>query len=79
MKSFMTLIGIIFVIYGIGTLAYNGFTYNSRNQNNRFNVTAVTTETQQTLYFTPLAGGLSLALGTLILVLSQRGKRSKKR
>jgi uncharacterized membrane protein len=73
MKSTSTLVGILLIIVGVVTLAYQGFTYTQREQIVKIGDIQLTADTQKTIYFPPWLGGLSLVAG-VVLVVSGRTK-----
>lgn len=72
MKSTTGIIGIILIILGIGTLAYQGVTYTQREKIAQIGDIQVTADTQKTIYFPPLLGGLSLVAGIVLVVISRK-------
>jgi uncharacterized membrane protein len=72
MKSTINLIGILLIIMGIVTLAYQGFTYTKHEQIAQIGDVQITADTQKTVYFPPLLGGLSLAAGIILVVIGRR-------
>lgn len=72
MKSLLNLIAVLLIIFGIFSLAYNGFTYKSEDNVAKVGNVAVTAETQKTVYLSPMVGGLSLAAGIVLLLLTRR-------
>ena len=73
MKSLTNLAGILLIIFGIATLAYQGFTYTKHENVAQIGDMKITADTQKTVYFPPLLGGLSLAAGIILVVVSRRG------
>lgn len=72
MKSTTGIIGIILIILGIGALAYQGITYTQHEKIAQIGDLQVTADTQKTVYFPPLLGGLSLVAGIILVVVSRR-------
>jgi uncharacterized membrane protein len=72
MKAPLAFIGIILIVLGIAILAYQGFTYTKRETVAQIGNVQVTADTQKTVYFPPIAGGVSLVAGIIILIVSQR-------
>jgi len=66
------IIGIILIIFGIITLAYQGFTYTKQEKVAQFGDLQVTSETQKTVHVPPLLGGLSLAVGIFLIIMDRR-------
>lgn len=76
MKSLVTLVGILLIIFGIGTLAYKGYSYNTQEKIAQIGDVKVTAEHTKTVYFPPMLGGVSLVAG-IILVVVGRSSRFK--
>jgi uncharacterized membrane protein len=73
MKSITNLIGILLIVLGILSLAYQGFTYTKHEKVAQLGDLKVTADTQKTVYFPPLLGGLSLVAGVVLIVVARRG------
>jgi uncharacterized membrane protein len=71
MKSSISLVGILLIIFGIAVLAYQGFTYTKKEQIAKIGDVEITADTQKTVYFPPLLGGLSLAGGIVLVVVGR--------
>jgi len=71
MKS-LTLIGILFIIIGGLSLAYQGFTYTQKEQVAQVGSLQVTADTQKTVYFPPILGGLGIAVGLVLVVIGRK-------
>ena len=63
-----TLIGIVLIVLGIVAFAYQGITYTSREKIIDIGPIQATAETQKTIPFSPLLGGLAL-VGGIVLVM----------
>ena len=72
MKSMTSTIGIILMIIGILTLAYGGFTYTKQEKVAEIGNVQVTADTQKTVYFPPLFGGLSFVAGLVLVVVGRK-------
>lgn len=73
MKSLTSIIGIILIIVGILALAYQGITYTQQEKIAQIGDLKITADTQKTVYFPPILGGLSIVAG-IVLVLVGRKK-----
>lgn len=73
MKTLITLVGIIFMVVGIGALTYRGYTYTTQEKVAQLGDIQVTAENRKTVYFPPLLGGLSLAAGIVLVVIGRAG------
>lgn len=74
MKNIITIIGILFIIFGIAVFGYRGFTYKEKEKVAQIGTLQITATTEKKVSFPPILGGLSLAAG-LILVVVGRIKR----
>lgn len=72
MKTTTGVIGIILIILGILTLTYQGFTYTQREKVAEIGDVQVTADTEKTVHFPPILGGLSLVAGIILVVVSRR-------
>ena len=66
MKSF-TLIGIILLVVGCLALAYQGFTYTTREKVIDVGPVQVTAEKEKTISLPPLIGALAVGTGAVFL------------
>jgi hypothetical protein len=64
--------GLILVGLGIIMLAYQGFSYTSREKVIDFGPVQVTTEKTHSLPLPPIVGGIALAAGVVLLALQGR-------
>jgi hypothetical protein len=74
MRSLTTLVGIILVIAGIFFLAYQGFTYTQKEKVAQLGSLQVTANTEKTVYFPPMLGGISLAAGIVLVIIARVGR-----
>ena len=72
MKSFITMLGILLIVVGVAGLAYQGITYTQREQVLQLGDLKVTADTQKTIYFPPVFGGLVLVAGIILVVIGKR-------
>ena len=72
MKSITSIIGILLIIIGILTLAYQGFTYTEHQNIAQIGDVKVTADTQKTVYFPPIFGGLSLIAGIILVITARK-------
>lgn len=73
MKSIINLVGILLIVFGIIVLGYQGMTYTKKEKIAEIGDLQVTANTEKTIYFPPVVGGLSLVAG-VILILAGRKK-----
>jgi len=77
MKNLITIVGIILILFGIGTFAYKGFNYNTQEKVLQIGDVQVTAEKEKSVYFPPILGGTSIAVGVILLVISRIGRNNK--
>jgi hypothetical protein len=73
MKSLINIVGIVLIILGIITLTYQGITYTKREKIAQIGDLKLTADTEKTIYFPPLLGGLSFVGGIILLIINRRG------
>jgi len=71
MKAY-TLIGIILIVIGIVALAYQGITYTTREKVIDLGPIQMTAEKTKTLPLPPIAGGIAIVGGIVLLVVGSR-------
>jgi hypothetical protein len=71
MKLIM-IIGIVLIVIGIGTFAYKGITYTTREKIIDMGPMHVSADTQETIPLSPVLGGLSLVGGIVLVVIGRR-------
>jgi len=74
MKFIVNIIGIVLIIVGILLLFYQGYTYTKHEKVAQLGNIQVTADTEKTVYFSPIWGGLSLAAGIILVVVAIRTK-----
>ncbi len=67
------LIGIVLVVLGIVGLAWGGFSYTRKEKAVDLGPLEITTSKRETVPIPPIAGGLALAGGILMLVMNKKG------
>ena len=73
MRNTLTLIGIIFIIVGGLSLAYQGFTYTDREQVAQIGSLKVTADTEKSIHFPPILGGIAIVAGVVLVIAGRRG------
>ena len=71
MKRIM-LFGIVLIILGALALAYEGITYTTRENIIDIGPIKATTDTQKTIPLPPIAGGLAVAGGIILIVIGRK-------
>lgn len=69
-----TWIGIVLVVLGVLSLAYQGINYNRQESVVNVGPVHLTTETHERIPLPPILGGLALAGGVVVLVAGTRAK-----
>lgn len=72
MKSITSIVGIVLIIFGIVILGYQGFTYTQREQIAQIGELKITADTEKTVYFPPIVGGLALVAGIVLVVVGRK-------
>lgn len=72
MKPITNLVGIVLIIFGIVTLAYEGFTYTKQEKIAEIGDVKITADTQKTVYFPPILGAASILVGLGLVVISRK-------
>lgn len=68
----MKAIGIVLIVLGLLALAYQGFTYTSREKVLDIGPLHATTEREKTVPLPPIVGGVAVASGVVLLVVGAR-------
>lgn len=74
MKTGIRIVGLILIVIGIVTLAYQGVTYTTREKVMQIGDVQVTAENQKTIYFPPILGGLCFIAGIVLVVFSRNSR-----
>jgi hypothetical protein len=69
-----TVMGLILIVLGVIALAYQGFSYTTREKAVDLGPIEITTEQKKTVPISPILGGLALAGGVVLVVAG--GRRS---
>ena len=70
----ITLIGIVLLVLGVLSLAYQGINYTRERNVVDLGPVEITTETRERIPLPPILGGLALAGGVALLVMGSRAK-----
>ena len=68
----ITIVGIALIVLGIVAFAYKGITYTSRDTVIDIGPIKATADTQKTIPFSPLLGGLALVGGVVLVVVGAK-------
>jgi hypothetical protein len=72
MKSGVLIVAIVLIAIGVVSLAYQGITYTTREKVLEVGPIKATAEKERTIPLPPILGGLALAGGIVLLVVSAR-------
>jgi predicted transporter len=72
MKSVINILGILLLVGGIITLAYQGFTYTKQEQIAKIGEITVTAEQPKTIYIPPILSGLCILSGLILIVVARK-------
>lgn len=72
----LTLIGIVLILLGGLALAYQGFTYVSRETVAQVGPVQVLADRERTVWLPPVVGGLAIVGGIALLIVGARSERS---
>jgi hypothetical protein len=70
----MRVFGIVLIVLGLAALAYQGFTYTSREKILDIGPLHATAEREKTVPLPPIVGGIAVASGVVLLIVGA-GKR----
>ena len=68
----MTLAGVVLLVLGLAALAYQGFTYTSRETVIDIGPIKATADTEKTVPIPPIAGAAAVLAGVVLIVAGQR-------
>lgn len=71
MKSTISIVGILLIVFGILAFAYQGITYTKRENIAQLGDLKVTADTQKTVYFPPILGGASIVAGVVLVIVGR--------
>ncbi|HSX21069.1 MAG TPA: DUF3185 domain-containing protein [Gammaproteobacteria bacterium] len=71
MQKFINVLAVVLIIAGIVLLSYTGITYQTQEKVAQIGDVKITAETDKTIPFSPIAGGLCLALGIGLIVFNR--------
>jgi uncharacterized membrane protein len=72
----IALIGVLLIVFGLAALAYQSFTYTSRETVLDIGPVHATADRQKTLPLPPIVGGVAVAGGVVLLIAGVRNKRA---
>ena len=75
MNSITSIIGIILIIFGIAVLGYQGVTYTKQEKIAEIGNVKVTADTEKTIFFPPVVGGVSIVAGIVLVALAKMNKK----
>jgi hypothetical protein len=72
-RGLTNIVGIILIVLGILALAYQGFTYTTREKVAQIGDVKITADKEKSVYFPPILGGASLVAGIVLVLIGRRG------
>lgn len=72
MKSTISILGLVLIVFGIAALAYQGFTYTKRENVAQIGDLKITADTQHTVNFPPIVGGIALVSGIVLVAIGRK-------
>lgn len=75
MKSITNIAGILLIVLGILSLAYQGVTYTTQKKVAEIGDLKITANTEKTISFPPILGGLSIVAGVVLVVVARINKK----
>ena len=72
MKSMINLVGVILILLGILIFVYQGITYTKHDTVAKIGNVEITAESQKTIYLPPIAGGIALVAGIVLVIVGQK-------
>ncbi|HXH54967.1 MAG TPA: DUF3185 domain-containing protein [Gammaproteobacteria bacterium] len=75
MRSITNITGIILIVLGILSFAYQGFSYTTQKKVAEIGDLKITADTEKTISFPPVLGGLSIAAGIALVVITRINKK----
>jgi hypothetical protein len=69
-----TIIGILLIVFGVISLAYQGISYTTREKVIDIGPIEASKETRHTIPLPPILGGLALAAGVVLVVSGSRSR-----
>jgi len=67
-------VGVVLIVLGIIALAWQGITYTSKEKVVDIGPLKVEAERQKTLPISPIAGGIAVAAGIVLVIAGSRGR-----
>lgn len=68
----MALLGVVLLVLGLAALAYQGFTYTSREKIIDIGPLEASADTEKTVAIPPIASGAAVVVGVVLLVAGSR-------
>ena len=75
MKLFISTVGILLILAGLASFAYQSYTYTEREKVAQIGGLQVTADTEKTIHFPPILGGGAIAAGIILVIVGRVGKK----
>lgn len=74
MKNIISIVGILLIIFGIGTYSFKRYTYSTEENVAQIGDLKLTTQNEKSIYFPPILSGLSVVAGVILVVVGMGRK-----
>jgi hypothetical protein len=74
MNSMSNIIGIVLIVFGVVSLGYKGYSYTTQEKVAEVGPIKVTADTEKTVLFSPIAGGICLVAGLGLIIIGRMKK-----
>jgi TRAP-type C4-dicarboxylate transport system permease small subunit len=74
MNKYSNVIAVVLIIVGVVFLSYTGYTYSTQEKVAQIGSLKITSETEKTIPFSPIVGGICLVFGIALLVFNKRNR-----
>lgn len=74
MKMLINVVGVLLIIFGVTTLAYQRITYTKQEDVAQIGTLKITADSQKTVRFPPILGGASIVVGLVLVIIGRRSK-----
>ena len=72
MKPVIVIIGVILLLFGVGTFSYRYFTYSSKENVLEIGNLQVTAKTEKAVVIPPAVSGVAIAAGIILIILGAK-------
>lgn len=72
MKTITSVIGILLIVLGVASFAYQGFSYTEKEKVAQIGGLQITADTHKRINFPPVLGGISIVAGIALLLFGRK-------